>query len=313
MSREPHEWSTDDAAPAHRVAYWRDTVGEAMLEMEIRAADPAGFQAHLRQRALGPVGLNFVASSAHEVWRTRSAIAASKGSILFLFQLRAGGFELEQCRRRASLMPGDCVLFDARQPYHFRGSADLRCLAAAVPTDWLGRWLPAADAVIAAPLAGNWGRALSAAMTALTPDSVPSLPLPGGVVAEQIGALLALAADPGQPGIAPYPDRLLARLRETLRDRLHEAELDPATVAAQHGISRRYLHRLFLLAGTSFGRTLLALRLEEARRLLADPRFARHPIGDLAWRCGFVDASHFARRFRQDFGVSPTQYRQMRH
>ena len=87
--------------------------------------------------------------------------------------------------------------------------------------------------------------------------------------------------------------------------------MDKAAVAAAHGLSKRYLHLLFASAGSSFGSTLLELRLGQAQAMLADRRFGRSSIGEIAWRCGFTDPSHFARRFRQRFGHAPAAWRQL--
>ena len=48
------------------------------------------------------------------------------------------------------------------------------------------------------------------------------------------------------------------------------------------------------------------LRLEHAARLLADPSLR---IKEIQSRVGINDASHFARDFRDRFGVCPTDYR----
>ncbi|WP_230646916.1 MULTISPECIES: helix-turn-helix domain-containing protein [unclassified Bradyrhizobium] len=48
----------------------------------------------------------------------------------------------------------------------------------------------------------------------------------------------------------------------------------------------------------------------KARRLLTDPEFAGHGIGDLALRAGFGDVHHFTRLFRRRFGMTPTDARQ---
>ncbi len=51
------------------------------------------------------------------------------------------------------------------------------------------------------------------------------------------------------------------------------------------------------------------LRLKRAKALLDDVRFERIPIAEIAWRSGFTNPSHFARRFRQRFGMAPADYR----
>jgi transcriptional regulator GlxA family with amidase domain len=66
---------------------------------------------------------------------------------------------------------------------------------------------------------------------------------------------------------------------------------------------------LFAQSGTTFGHELLRIRLELARRLLGDRRFGKISIGEVAARCGFVEPSHFARRFRAKYGQGPTEFR----
>jgi transcriptional regulator GlxA family with amidase domain len=51
------------------------------------------------------------------------------------------------------------------------------------------------------------------------------------------------------------------------------------------------------------------MRLERAAEMLRDRRFNGYRAGDIAWTCGFANASHFARRFRAKYGVSPVNYR----
>jgi AraC-like DNA-binding protein len=105
---------------------------------------------------------------------------------------------------------------------------------------------------------------------------------------------------------------LLARLRRLLRERFHEPDLDPTTLACAAGISKRHLHGIFANAGTSFGRELNELRLQRGESLLRDASYAARHISEIAYRVGFADPSHFARRFRARYGASPATYRDLR-
>jgi len=54
------------------------------------------------------------------------------------------------------------------------------------------------------------------------------------------------------------------------------------------------------------------MRLESAQRLLSDKRYDALSVSEVAARCGFLEPSHFARRFRKAFGLGPTEFRTSR-
>jgi transcriptional regulator GlxA family with amidase domain len=49
-----------------------------------------------------------------------------------------------------------------------------------------------------------------------------------------------------------------------------------------------------------------SLRLEHAARLLADA--PHRPIGEVALQCGFANAAHFSRAFKDRYEMTPRQY-----
>ncbi len=101
----------------------------------------------------------------------------------------------------------------------------------------------------------------------------------------------------------------LSILRRHIRGRFREPGLNAAGLAADLGISTRYVHALFESEGSTFGAELTALRLEEARRILQASSSTRRQIGEIALSCGFSDISHFNRLFRARFGLTPREMR----
>ena len=86
-----------------------------------------------------------------------------------------------------------------------------------------------------------------------------------------------------------------------------EEPLSQEELAAAVGISRRQLERLFQRhVGRPPNRYYMQLRLDRARKLLLQTDMA---IVDVAMACGFVSASHFAKCYRQFYGVTPRQAR----
>ena len=57
---------------------------------------------------------------------------------------------------------------------------------------------------------------------------------------------------------------------------------------------------------------VLRRRLARAREQLVDPDLAGVGVAAVARRCGFRDASHFSRRFREEYGVTPREWRASR-
>ena len=74
-------------------------------------------------------------------------------------------------------------------------------------------------------------------------------------------------------------------------------------------MSLRYLHALFDSADTTLTQHLIGQRLARCHRELANPAMAWRKIGDIALSCGFQNLTHFARRFRERYGMSPQQFR----
>jgi|GEM_PF-3161776 AraC-like DNA-binding protein len=88
----------------------------------------------------------------------------------------------------------------------------------------------------------------------------------------------------------------------------HLAERVTIHEAARHlAISSSCLAaRIKRVTGQTFGELLFRARLQHARELLI---YTDRRVSQVAFECGFEDHAYFSRRFRQDLGVSPLEYR----
>lgn len=57
-------------------------------------------------------------------------------------------------------------------------------------------------------------------------------------------------------------------------------------------------------------RLIWKMRLDACRRDLADPRLRDRSVSDIAFSWGFNNAAHFSRSFRDEYGVSPREWRE---
>ena len=303
-------WSTTDVDSRHALAYWVDTVCQSFLEIDIDSPSRDHFRARLDQSELGPATRYIVEADTQVVRRTPQRISGSRYAGYLIMHLRQGQHRFQQNGRESLVNAGDTVLVDCSTPYRLECLSTTRSVMLRFSRDWLKNWVPDLDGIVCRPFrnGAGWSTALSSAMTCLDTPEDDSLALPEGVVAEQIAALLALAAGP-QVHASSGTEKLLSRIRASIRDRCHESGLTPTAIADMNGISKRYLHYLFAQTDTTFGSELMRMRLDAARRLLADHRYAALTVSDIAARCGFLEPSHFARRFRKAFGVGPSEFR----
>jgi len=307
-------WSTDHARPDEALSYWIEAICEAFLEMKADARCD-DFTAQLTKFQFGPIDINYVETDPQEVWRTRAAIARSRQNFFYLLYMCEGRMGISQCGREAVIGPGDCALVNSLEPYRFSLPIRNDCLSVQIPQQWLRGWLPHPEDATAIPLASHsaWGATLASAVGNLKAKDLNQIALPFGVVADQIGALMALALGDKREMLPRANASLLRRIIRSIEERSCDPDTDPAAIAAEHGISKRYLHLVLSQGGTSFGAALIETRLKRAKALLDDARFGSMSIAEIGWRCGFSNASHFARRFRSRFGAAPHAYRRALH
>lgn len=92
--------------------------------------------------------------------------------------------------------------------------------------------------------------------------------------------------------------------------RIHISEsLTLEGVAASFHISPQYLSRIFKQnMGVGFKKYITELRLKSAIKFISHTDLS---ITDICYKVGFENAGTFFRQFKENFGVSPTQYRNL--
>ena len=107
------------------------------------------------------------------------------------------------------------------------------------------------------------------------------------------------------PELGSRPRKLQSAIRHM--EATLETPLSPEWIAAQVGVTTRHLQRLFRLhTGASPGKFYMDLRLRRARLLLQQTRM---PVLEVAVAVGFSSHSHFSKRYRERYGLTPVQQR----
>lgn len=98
---------------------------------------------------------------------------------------------------------------------------------------------------------------------------------------------------------------------QTIETLLSNPDLSPAMVAEEHGVSLRYLQKLFTLADKTFSNYVRIRRLERCRADLTSPLYSQLSITEICFRWGFNSSAYFSRAFSEHYKISPRKYRRM--
>ncbi len=103
-------------------------------------------------------------------------------------------------------------------------------------------------------------------------------------------------------------DAFMRRLREIIIERLDDNNLSVTALCEAIGMARTPLHnKLKALIGMSTTEYVRYVRLTEAKRLLNKPELN---VSEVSYQCGFQSPGYFTKRFKELYGVSPTQFRE---
>lgn len=304
-------WTTESFDDQSKMSRWTDIVSRHMTEMDVGSERPEAFQASWRQFGLGPLDLNFINASPQHIRRTPVMVSRSASPTYELVFMKQGAMMVRYKTGDEFIPENDFALLRNAESYEFICKAASVAFTAHVSDAWVRQWLPSLEAFSELPSAARqaWGRPLAALFGTIDEAGLDDVVLPREVIADQIGALLGLMSATQGRMVGGHTASLLKRIRAILAERCHEPDLTPEDLAGDAGISRRHLHGLFAKAGSTFGRELIELRLRRAAGYLQDMRYSFLSVGEIAYRVGFNDSSHFARRFKARYGVSPSLFR----
>lgn len=100
-------------------------------------------------------------------------------------------------------------------------------------------------------------------------------------------------------------------IKRDILEHITDSELSISQVARRQGISPQYIRTLFHSEATTFGDYVTELRLERAYRYLCNPLHINCCISTIAFDMGFNTLSWFNRAFKQRFGLTPSEVRNL--
>jgi AraC family transcriptional activator of tynA and feaB len=244
--------------------------------------------------------------------RTARHVRQGAPGQLALFMGRTGVGYLSRGDVSTVFHPGDIGVIDTMRPYAWRQSEQVEHFVLIVDNVETGlhveQLLAGGDRITHSPLYGLMRAhfiALCDGAADLAPEAMHAV---GRSTAQVVRAAILTAVD--GPDTAQCLDETLFTRMATYADmHLHDPELTAAQIAAEHFVSVRYLYKVWDRAtGQSPHRWIMSRRLERAGTLLAGRHRSVLPINWVARQCGFTNMSHFSRRFRECYGLSPRDW-----
>jgi AraC-like DNA-binding protein len=306
--------STDPIRPTERQAFWTESICRSFAHVDTRPIGTTQVSGHFEFVEVGSVKLVRFDSSP-QCYRRDAKLVSRAGSDEFMFDFqRRGRSAMVQAGNEGMIEPGYGVLYDARRPFEDRLDGPEQrseLLIATVPAASLLGMFPQAGQLCAkpVPLTGTIARSIAGFIRATIerPDVRPGR-YETDIVA-YLSTLLRLATGDDH-GLSRA--ELFGLIDTYLRTNL--TAIRPAqAIAAEFGVSERSFHRVFADRETTFERHVLQLRVERFRNLLLQPALSTISIAALAMQCGFADAAHATRTFKNFFGVTPRDFRGAPH
>jgi AraC-like DNA-binding protein len=216
----------------------------------------------------------------------------------------------DQCRTFA---PGQISLTDFGSPYQWRSAADSTTMS--LRFSYAELCLPleqirdAVGDLASSPLYDLF-QAHVLQLYGLLDDDIPAAAAESlaSATLELTRAVIATVGQQDATRNDVANEALVTRIEAYVQQRLADPGLSAESIARAHHISVRQLYKLWSARELGLAEWIMRGRLEGARREIR--RSDSAGIAAVARRWGFADPTHFGRRFRAAYGLSPSEWRQ---
>jgi AraC-like DNA-binding protein len=314
-----YRFSSDEVSPQDRVAVLREVLCRVHLRADFETVGEVPPRYALQQFACGPTRLLFAEADAFALARTEEFVKDGDGDFRFVFSADTP-FEFVAGSATERMNAGEAMLV-------FNGAVGTaRYLDSSRYSTMRIGHRQLLDIVPGLKLQPVWRLSPESWRTRLLVRYLDHLnqilPSDGRPLDECIGRhlidLVALALSPSRdteertgPGAARAAR--LASIRTDILANLSQVRLSAKTIARRHGVTDRYIHRLFEDTGETFGRFVERERMRRAQALLTNPDNDAMRISDIALAVGYGEHSTFNRAFRRCFGETPRSTRRSRN
>jgi len=310
-------YSTNKVSPDERVTFWSQQSSKLLFPLEVETNEYAGrkFFGTMVSQQVGTATIYEIKAEAHNVRHPLPASPIDNQSFIVIMLQAQGKSHIAQGGNNVVLNPGDITLLDSARGFDLRFPEPVKVFLLQMPWDSIRQDLisPRRIAGLAIPSSDGIGCVVSSFLKTFI-QQAPDLSLP------EVGSLTRSLIEILNTAALSYLDKSarestdcrafqLHQIRLYVEEHLREAGLSVEKIADAHGITKRYLHKLFEAEEMSVGRLIWERRLERCKRDIENPYFSGKSITEIAYSWGFSSSSHFSRVFKERFRKSPREIR----
>lgn len=311
-----YSFTTAEIPTSERFDYFQEAAAQSYIRAELTVPDSRSFNAAIQLKSIDTVALSVITTTPLHSIIPRPAREMSVPDIVFL-QCSVGGFSrIIQDGREVETRAGEMALLDTSRSYIVDIPDGCTNLVLGMPRAELEYRIGSVEKATGRlfSLRTTEGALAMRYLSKLFANPPPAGSDAAAAHARQALDVTALALGGGSSDVV----RRLSSPAAVSRLRLHHAidtsisegsRVSCEDVANMAGISMRYANLLLAQEGTSLERLIIQRRLECCCKMLSNPQLNHHRIGDIALASGFGSASHFARSFKESFGITAREFR----
>lgn len=306
--------STDLVEDGLRSEFWREATSPFYETTPLTGSENPRLEGSIRSRQAAGLELGSVTFNAQRYNRDRRIIARS-GLDQYLVAIVAADMSSDFAGTSVTAGSGDICVLDLVQTLQSE-VAPGEMFSVLIPRQALARATGHADLHgLILKSHQPMTKLLSAYLRGLKDFGDQPSDDEAAAVQEALVTILAAALRGEQPedtgNLRPLSAALRQRALDLIDSHIDDPALGPDLIQRRLNVSRAHLYRAFAADG-GVSSVIRDRRLDAAFLALTRTGGAARSISDVAYRFGFTNATHFFRRFRTRFGLTPGEVRQER-
>ena len=111
---------------------------------------------------------------------------------------------------------------------------------------------------------------------------------------------------PNEITITPLDEQFIEKAIKIVEERMSDSDFSVEMLGAELGLSRSHLYKkLMCITGKGPAEFIRIIRLKRSKQLLKE---SQKQIAEIAYEVGFGSPKRFTVNFKNEFGISPSDY-----